>query len=542
MSYRARLLVGFGGIFLVLIAIAVIRYQASTQLIAANDWVQASNRQLVAAHEVARATRIWVFLVRTSIDRGGHEPELAQARTEAHAALDTFAEAIEAHAAVEDTEADDRVHVTEIQQLLARIDGLASGTGKPDVSALDQVREQIVELAIEVEDDELEELEEALAHSRELTAQAMLLTMGMISTVVFLLGVLFVVLTSRLSTGISGLLDATERIATGDLSARAPITGRDEFTALATSFNQMIADLGENIEARERANAKAKQLARDAGVAQVTTGVLHNIGNALTSVKIALEVLDGSRVRNHLDRVARLGYMLAEHKGELEQFLLRDPRGSKVTEYLMALAPELERDRDALRADLERSRERVEHIVRILRAYQDHGRATLEYERVKVDELVDFALEVALSSTRRTRYQVRRELAELPPIRIDKHRTLQILINLVRNAADAIDESGRDGGTMKIVVSRPEDHLLAFAVVDDGVGIAVENLERIFNHGFTTKSKEASGFGLHTSANAASEMGGRLTVHSDGPGRGARFLLELPFRDDEEASVTRKAR
>ena len=98
-----------------------------------------------------------------------------------------------------------------------------------------------------------------------------------------------------------------------------------------------------------------------------------------------------------------------------------------------------------------------------------------------------------------------------------------------------------EGGTIQIVVSRPEEHMVAFAVVDDGVGIDVENLERIFNHGFTTKGKEASGFGLHTSANTASEMGGSLTVHSDGLGKGARFLLELPFREDEDPSVKTRA-
>jgi signal transduction histidine kinase len=535
MSYRARLFLGFGTIFVVLIVMAVVRYQASSTLIAANEWVLHSNRQLVAAHEVSRAIRIWVFLVRGSIDSGGHEAELEEARLEARTAIDAFTEATEAHASIEDAEADDLVRVAELQELVTRIDGLVSEPGGVDVAALAQARERVIELATEVEENELEELDDALAEARGLTAQGMIMTMGMITTVVVLLGALLLVLSSRLSTGISALVRATERISTGDLSARAPVTGSDEFTALAKSFNKMVIDLGENIEARERANAKAKQLARDAGVAQVTTGVLHNIGNALTSMKISLELLDGSRVSGHLDRIARLGNMLAEHKGDLERFLLRDPRGSKVTEYLMALAPELERDRDSLRSDLERSRERMEHIVRILRAYQEHGRATLEYEQVRLRELVDFALEVSLSSTRRAKYRVRCELPALSSIRIDKHRTLQILINLIRNAADAIDEAREDGGTIEIVVSRPDDHMVAFAIVDDGVGIAVENLERIFNHGFTTKSKEASGFGLHTSANAASEMGGRLTVHSDGPGKGARFLLELPYRDDEDS-------
>lgn len=537
MSYRARLFLGFGTIFLVLIAMALVRYQASTTLIAANDWVLHSNRQLVAAHEVSRAVRIWVFLVRESIDRDGHEAELAEARAEAHAAIDAFTEVTEAHAAIEDAEADDLLRVAELQELVERVDRLASSTGGVDVPALAKARARVIELAAEVEGNEKQELEDALEEARDLTAKGLMMTMGMITTVVLLLGILFIVLSSRLSSGIESLVKATERISGGDLSARAPVSGSDEFTALAKSFNKMVIDLGENIEARERANAKAKQLARDAGVAQVTTGVLHNIGNALTSMKISLELLDGSRVSGHLDRIARLGNMLAEHRGDLEAFLLRDPRGSKVTEYLMALAPELERDRDALRSDLERSRERMEHIVRILRAYQEHGRATLEYEQVKVSELVEFALEVSLSSTRRAKYQVRTELPELRWIRIDKHRTLQILINLIRNAADAIDEVRDEGGTIEIVVSRPEDHVVAFAVVDDGVGIEVENLERIFNHGFTTKGKDASGFGLHSSANAASEMGGRLTVHSDGPGKGARFLLELPYRDDDDAAA-----
>lgn len=534
MSYRARLFLSFGGIFLVFTTMGLVRYQLASRFTAANDLVQASNRQLMAAHEVARTTRSWVFLVQASLDHGRHEVELAQARADAHAALDELVAITEAHAAAGQAEADDLARVAELQQLLDRIDALSSRAGASELPALAHARERVVALADEVEQRESEELEAALRDARELSAEGTRMTTSMVIFALLLVGVLFVLLSSQLSRGISALVQATERISAGDLGARVPVTGNDEFSALARSFNRMVVDLGENIEAREQANARAKQLARDAGVAQVTTGVLHNIGNALTSVKISLEVLDASRVGGHLDRIARIGRMLAEHKGDLEQFLLRDPRGSKVTEYLVALAPELERSRDALRADLERSRERVEHIVRILRAYQEHGRAALDYEEVRVDELVAFALEVALSSTRRARYEVRCDLASMPPIRIDKHRTLQILINLVRNAADAIDEVREAGGTIHIVASRPEERTVAFAVVDDGVGIAVEDLERIFNHGFTTKSREASGFGLHTSANAASEMGGSLTVHSDGRGKGARFLLELPFHEGHE--------
>jgi signal transduction histidine kinase len=73
-------------------------------------------------------------------------------------------------------------------------------------------------------------------------------------------------------------------------------------------------------------------------------------------------------------------------------------------------------------------------------------------------------------------------------------------------------------------------------VTDNGVGIPPENMARIFNHGFTTK-KDGHGFGLHSGANAAKEMGGSLTAHSDGPGKGATFTLELPTAESRKAQV-----
>ena len=84
-----------------------------------------------------------------------------------------------------------------------------------------------------------------------------------------------------------------------------------------------------------------------------------------------------------------------------------------------------------------------------------------------------------------------------------------------------------------------ESGCVRIAVTDNGVGIPAENLNRIFNHGFTTK-KTGHGFGLHSAANAAKDMGGSLTVQSDGPGQGATFRLELPI--DAPAGKTRDER
>jgi C4-dicarboxylate-specific signal transduction histidine kinase len=104
---------------------------------------------------------------------------------------------------------------------------------------------------------------------------------------------------------------------------------------------------------------------------------------------------------------------------------------------------------------------------------------------------------------------------------------LQILVNLIRNAKYAMDESGKSDKTLTVLIRANGKTSVKIQVRDNGTGVARENLVRIFQHGFTTK-KDGHGFGLHSGANAAKEMGGKLTVHSDGPGTGATFTLDLP--------------
>jgi C4-dicarboxylate-specific signal transduction histidine kinase len=124
--------------------------------------------------------------------------------------------------------------------------------------------------------------------------------------------------------------------------------------------------------------------------------------------------------------------------------------------------------------------------------------------------------------------EVVREFApDLPVVRLDRHKALQILINLLRNAKYAMDAGDPPHKRLVVRIARPSSDRARITIVDNGVGIAPEHLTRIFNHGFTTKT-DGHGFGLHSGANAAREMGGSLTVQSEGPGKGAEFSLDLP--------------
>jgi signal transduction histidine kinase len=155
-------------------------------------------------------------------------------------------------------------------------------------------------------------------------------------------------------------------------------------------------------------------------------------------------------------------------------------------------------------------------------------------ESVKLAELVDDALRMNAGALTRHKVDVVKNLAELPALPLDRHRVLQILVNLISNAKHAMN--GVDGQANHNACITLNAHLadaatgqvLHVTVADNGEGIAPENLTRVFSHGFTTR-KNGHGFGLHSCVLAAQEMGGSLSAHSDGSGRGARFTLEIPI-------------
>jgi signal transduction histidine kinase len=179
--------------------------------------------------------------------------------------------------------------------------------------------------------------------------------------------------------------------------------------------------------------------------------------------------------------------------------------------------------------ELELLRGNVEHIKEIVAMQQSYAKVSGVEEVSDVRELVEDSLRMNSGSMSRHGVTVIRNYETVPPMVMEKHKTLQILVNLVRNAQHACDESGRTDKRVTVRVAS-EASRVKISVTDNGVGIPAENLMRIFNHGFTTR-KNGHGFGLHSGALAAKEMGGALTVHSDGRGCGATFTLELPAGD-----------
>jgi signal transduction histidine kinase len=178
--------------------------------------------------------------------------------------------------------------------------------------------------------------------------------------------------------------------------------------------------------------------------------------------------------------------------------------------------------------ELEDLTKNIDHINDIVTMQQTYARVSGCAETVQPTELAEDALRMNISALARHDIEVIRDYERLlPEIVVDRHKVLQILINLVRNAKYACDEVERPDKRMTVRVFQ-EANRITISVADNGIGIPAENLTRIFNHGFTTR-KNGHGFGLHSGAIAARELGGALHAHSDGPRQGATFTLELPL-------------
>jgi PAS domain S-box-containing protein len=282
----------------------------------------------------------------------------------------------------------------------------------------------------------------------------------------------------------------------------------------------------------EQAHRQLVDASRQAGMAEVATSVLHNVGNVLNSVNVsALFIADKFR-KSKIANIVKLGELLREHEKDLGNFVANDPRGQKLPEYIAKLAEHLTLEQENILGEIGSLVNNIVHIKEIVAMQQGYAKPSGIMEPLKAADLVEDALSINIGAVDRHNIKVVRDFNKTPAIVTDKHKVLQILVNLIRNSKYACDDTGRNDKEIILRVHNGEGRV-KISVIDNGIGIAPENLTRIFNHGFTTR-KDGHGFGLHSGALAAKELGGTLTAFSEGPGKGAVFTLELPAGQEQK--------
>jgi PAS domain S-box-containing protein len=308
--------------------------------------------------------------------------------------------------------------------------------------------------------------------------------------------------------------------------------GKPEYSV---EFLRDISARKESAEELERVHKLLMTASRQAGMAEVATNVLHNVGNILNSINISASLVTERVKQSKAPGVARLAALLREKGAAAGDFLANDERGKQIPEYLASLGEQLIGDQKMALEELASLRDNLEHIKDTVAMQQNYAKLCGVTETIAVVDLVEDSLRLNAGAFVRHGVTLRREFSEVPPITVDKHKVLQILVNLVRNAKYACDESGRSDKLLTLrIESAPAG--VRICVIDNGVGIPAENMSRLFTHGFTTRAS-GHGFGLHSGALAAQELGGSLRVTSDGPGCGAAFILELPTNPPQAARV-----
>jgi signal transduction histidine kinase len=304
---------------------------------------------------------------------------------------------------------------------------------------------------------------------------------------------------------------------------KAILDGADEI--------DMVIALGES-----RAQFMAQS--RQAGMAEIATGVLHNIGNAVTNANVIAGTLAEKLSQSKAPSLSKAVAMMTEHKDDLPKFLSEDGRGKKLPAFLEQLAGFLNLEMAQTQDDLNALRDGLQHVKQIVAAQQDFAKGSNVVETIDLNRLVNQTISLMKGSTDKHRITVTLNAQSKLTIDCDRSKLQQILVNLLTNAKDAIRDSHSTVREIRVQLGLGDNGHVFIEIQDSGLGIAPENLNRIFANGFTTKAS-GHGHGLHHSATAIKEMGGTLRPSSDGPGRGATFRIELPIAVRAQQEITK---
>jgi len=304
---------------------------------------------------------------------------------------------------------------------------------------------------------------------------------------------------------------------------------RDQNGKVIGTFG-MSRDVTKTIEtqkALEESNRQLMEATRQAGMAEVATGVLHNVGNVLTSINVTANLISDRYRDSKVTSIFKVCGLLREHSTDLSGFFANDPRAAKIPTYLESLANNLDKERVDTMSDLSTLLKSIDHVKDIIWMQQSYASVAGMVEPIVPAETIEDAIKLSTNALQRHNVHVEKQIANTPAARAERHKVLQILVNLISNAKKAMDCKEPSQRRMLIRVENGASETVVIKIVDNGIGIPPENLTKIFSHGFTTR-KDGHGFGLHSSALAAKQMGGELAAASEGPGRGATFTLSLP--------------
>ncbi|KTD66116.1 ATP-binding response regulator [Legionella spiritensis] len=299
------------------------------------------------------------------------------------------------------------------------------------------------------------------------------------------------------------------------------------------SLEEKKEELANTLKSLEKLNQKMLKISREAGMSEVASGILHNVGNVLNSINVAtILIRDSLQDNKTLQRLFKIKGALKTHKDDLDSFLNQDKKGKHLTEYLALSLEQLKIERQKLYLESKELVENLDHVKAVISMQQTFVKRTTICEPIALNKFLSEVVQLQKHSFITAGIRIECQFDDkLPTIVTDKHKLLTIIMNLISNAIHALQELQANQDKKQIIIKTGIHNKQAvyIEISDNGIGIPQKNLMNIFTQGFTTKEK-GTGYGLHSSLLTAQELGGSLTGCSRGKGFGANFVIKIPLQ------------
>ncbi len=288
---------------------------------------------------------------------------------------------------------------------------------------------------------------------------------------------------------------------------------------------------------KEQLRSQLGEAAYKIEMADVASTVLHNVGNVLTSVTVAAHMVESVVDQSSVILVNRMAELIKAHDQDLGTYLTEDPKGKRIPLSLEKLGTHLLEEQRAILKEMKGLVRNIRHMKQIIVSHQTMAKSAGQIEQISLAEVLSHAMELSFQPGDEKWITIRPDFQQVPTVLVDQHQLLQILVNLLRNAKQAMRQQTKDRHELKLSVKYQDDDetSVVMTIQDSGIGIAPEHLSKMFTRGFTTKT-DGNGIGLHSSIRAIQKMGGSMYVRSEGVGRGATFTLTFPVQKEAASS------
>lgn len=288
-------------------------------------------------------------------------------------------------------------------------------------------------------------------------------------------------------------------------------------------------DLESTLQELEDTKDELVRNARKAGMADIATGVLHNVGNILNSINTSSSIMEQTLRNSKVEGLQKANTMLRDNMSNIEQFITENPKGKKLLSYYLKIEDMLLEEKQTMLKHNFRLNEKIHLINDVISTQQSYAGTSKYSETVRLEKMLENALTLQAGSIEKHDIEIEKDIDydNIVPVEGQRTQIVHILVNLIKNAKEAMFEDENELKDKIDISLKRENSDIFISVSDTGCGISNEDLDKIFTHGFTTK-EDGHGFGLHSCSNYMNEMGGAISVDSEGVHKGSTFTLRFP--------------